>query len=105
MRYILTIFAFIWSVPSLAIDYTQAREKAIEAAMLQTGLTENINRLRSYGEEQASKYVDKIGIRAPVNILLFAYVVYRDKELHVPYKGHRLTLAQDSVRLDFRFWW
>lgn len=87
-----------------ATDYSTALDKAKEAAMIQSGVQANIDKLRGYGESKAKYYATSLGVDKELAFAIIGYKVYRDKGFSVPLsKTQRLTVHTDRVewRLNF----
>lgn len=85
-------------------DYSTALDKAKDAAMIQSGVQDNIDQLRSYGESKAKYYATSLGIDKELALGIIGYKVYHDKGFSVPLsKTKRLTVHTDRVELKINF--
>ena len=89
---------------SFAADYGPALDKAKDAALIQTGIQGNIDKLKSYGEGQAKRYAYNLGVEKELATLIVGYKIYHDKGVSFPVDHtKRLSIHTDRVELKINF--
>jgi hypothetical protein len=73
-------------------DYGVALDKAREAALIQSGVMDKVNRAKAYGEKESLKVAKDLGVDKPLGVALYLGKVYRDREVSI-----RIT---NAVRLS-----
>lgn len=87
-----------------ATDYFPALDKAKDAALIQSGVQADIDKLKAYGEAKGKEIAYDLGVEKPMFVGIFAYKVYRDKGVSFPLdKTKRLSIHTDRMELKVNF--
>jgi hypothetical protein len=85
-------------------DYSEALDKAREAAMIQSGLQSKINDTRKWAEKEAYLVARKIGIEKEVGVCVYLFVVYRNRSIDLGVGNQkRLRLYQNKAEFEIKF--
>ncbi len=104
MRSFTLFIALAIANTSYADQYDLAKDKALEAALIQTGAKDFQNKLTHYFEIESKKYIMKLGVDKPLALGLYCSKVYRDKHLIIPLSSNEtLNLRPNEISVDFRF--
>lgn len=80
-----------------ADSYDEAKQSALKAFVLQSGLQTNIDQASRYLEFKSRIYANKIGIAPYLGTTAYLYKVYRNRSLSFPYKNQRITLGINDI--------
>lgn len=91
----------LFHTTTYADAFDEAFSKAKEAALIQTGAKENLEKLYSYGYTQ----IESLGVN--VKLLgagAYIYRVCRDKQMNIRLDAsHKLLIKQDNISLQISF--
>lgn len=83
-------------------NYDEALEKTKEAVYKQTGLEAHVEKAQQYGQKEAERYAEDIGLnKEVVGTLGFIGKALYNKRVVIKYKNTRLELEQKQVKLMF----
>lgn len=86
--------------PARAHDYTQALEAARQAAWVQSGADAFLRQLQGYGEDQVKRQVRKSGYEREVGLITVGYLIYRNRQIIIPFQGKRVSIQADRITLE-----
>lgn len=88
---------------SVQHNYTQAVDKAKEAAYIQSGLSARVGEAKAMGEKAVKHFAMKAGIEREFGASLYLYKCYRDQAVRFRYKSITYTLKLDRVQMEIPF--
>ena len=91
------VLSLLFSQSALAIDYSDARNKAFDAAYIQTGGKAFQDKLGSYYENKAKSIVYKLGVPKELLIAIYGgYKIYKARSISFPLHGKKISIGYNN---------
>lgn len=96
MKYLFGLICMLSAYTCIASEYDTALAKAREAAYIQTGAQDLVNKVTIYAQKELEKK------HVPVTSLLYCYKTYTSKSLILRHKDKNLTLEPKSITASIK---
>lgn len=101
---VLGLLLLLTPLPDAPAPYTEALRHAKQGYVATTTASRDYEAFRKYEEERLKKTAKAVGVAAPLAAGLYAFRVYKDKELSIPLaKNHRLFIQMNQVKWSWNF--
>ena len=98
----LLLFSLLCS-PAKADSASDAIGKAQEAAYIQSGAKQIVDKAQRHFEQQTLEIIKDVGLEKELASTLVLYRIYRTKELTFQVKNYRININTDRISVSWKF--